>query len=149
MNKLLDRMRDIIQEDIGKRGLRTDPARNLINACPDDFRLACRSLAKGNAPERNMSRTQGRSSMSSALERIRQAARRDKGQRFTALLHHVYSVDTLKAAYFGLKRDVAAGIDGATWRQYGEELESHLKDLSDRIQRRAYRAQPVCPVFFQ
>jgi RNA-directed DNA polymerase len=100
-------------------------------------------LAEGKAPERNMSRTQSRSSMSSALERIRQAARRDKGQRFTALLHHVYSVEMLKAAYFGLKRDVAAGIDGATWRQYGEELESHLKDLSDRIQRRAYRAQPV------
>jgi group II intron reverse transcriptase/maturase len=100
-------------------------------------------LAEGKAPERNVSRTQGRSGMSSALERIRQAARRDKGQRFTALLHHVYSVDMLKAAYFGLKRDVAAGIDGATWRQYGEELERHLKDLSERIQRGAYRAQPV------
>jgi retron-type reverse transcriptase len=102
-----------------------------------------RGLAKGNAPEGNMSRTQSRMGMSSALERIRQAARRDRGQRFTALLHHVYSVETLKAAYFGLKRDAAAGIDGATWRQYGERLESHLLDLSDRIQRGAYRAQPV------
>ena len=100
-------------------------------------------LAEGKAPERNMSRTQSRSGMSSALERIRQAARSDKGQRFTALLHHVYSVDRLKAAYFGLKRDAAAGIDGETWRQYGERLESHLKDLSERIQRGAYRAQPV------
>ena len=105
--------------------------------------LEGRGLAKGKAPERNMSRTPSRIGMSSALERIRQAARRDKGQRFTALLHHVYSVDTLKAAYFGLKRDVAAGIDGTTWRQYGEELENNLEDLSDRIQRRAYRAQPV------
>src|SRR4051794_15102739 len=102
-----------------------------------------RGLAKGKAPERNVSRTQSRMSMSSALERIRQAARRDKGQRFTALLHHVYSVDNLKAAYFGLKREAAAGIDGVMWRQYGEELESGLKDLSDRIQRGAYRAQPV------
>src|ERR671925_1320515 len=100
-------------------------------------------LAKGNTPERNMFRTQSRIGMSSALERIRQAARRDKGQRFTALLHHVYSVDSLKVAYFGLKRDAAAGIDGPTWRQYGERLESHLLDLSDRIQRGAYRAQPV------
>lgn len=100
-------------------------------------------LAKGKVPERNVVRTQSRSAMSSALERIRQAARRDKGQRFTALLHHVYSVDTLKAAYFGLKRDAAAGMDGETWRQYGERLESHLKELSERIQRGAYRAQPV------
>jgi hypothetical protein len=44
-----------------------------------------RGLVKGKTPERNMSRTQGRSGMSSAFERIRQAARRDKGQRFTAL----------------------------------------------------------------
>ena len=50
---------------------------------------------------------------------------------------------TEKTAYFGLKRDAAVGIDGATWRQYGGELERNLKDLSDRIQRRAYRAQPV------
>jgi RNA-directed DNA polymerase len=106
-------------------------------------RLEGRELAKGNAPERNVSRTQGRISMSSALERIRQAARRDKGQRFTALLHHVYCVNSLKAAYFGLKRDAAAGIDAQTWRQYGERLESHVLDLSERIQRGAYRAQPV------
>jgi RNA-directed DNA polymerase len=102
-----------------------------------------RGLAKGNAPERNMSRTQSRKSMSSALERIRQAARRDRGQRFTALLHHVYDVGQLKAAYFGLKRGAAAGVDGATWRQYGEGLESNLLNLSERIQRGAYRAQPV------
>jgi RNA-directed DNA polymerase len=102
-----------------------------------------RGLAKGKTPERNMSRTQSRSSMSSALERIRQAARRDKRQRFTALLHHGYGVESLRAAYLGLKREAAAGIDGKTWRGYGEELERNLVDLSDRLRRGAYRAQPV------
>ena len=102
-----------------------------------------RGLAKGKTPERNMSRTQGRSSMSSALERIRQAARRDKRQQFTALLHHVYGVEGLRAAYFGLKRAAAAGIDGRTWGHYGEELERNLLDLSERLRRGAYRAQPV------
>jgi len=43
---ILDQLRDLIQNDIGKRGLRTDPERNLINACPDDFRLACQSIAE-------------------------------------------------------------------------------------------------------
>src|SRR6266545_7967632 len=94
-----------------------------------------RGLAKGNAPERNMSRTQSRMSMSSALERIRQAARRDRGQRFTALLHQVYDVEGLRAAYFGLKREAAPGIDGATWRQYQEGLERNLLALSERIKR--------------
>jgi D-glutamate cyclase len=41
----LDALRDIIQEDVGNRGLRTDPSRNLVNACPQDFATACRSLA--------------------------------------------------------------------------------------------------------
>ena len=102
-----------------------------------------RGLAKGNLLERNMFRTQSRQDMSSALERIRQAARRDKRQRFTALLHHVYDVERLRAAYFALRREAAAGIDGETWRHYGENLQSNLEDLSDRIKRGAYRARPV------
>jgi hypothetical protein len=39
-------MRDLIQEDVGNRGLRTDPQSNLITACPDDFTNACRSIAQ-------------------------------------------------------------------------------------------------------
>jgi len=41
----LESIRDIIQEDIGNRGLRTDPTSNLITACAEDFAAACRSLA--------------------------------------------------------------------------------------------------------
>ena len=46
-----------------------------------------RGLAKGKTPERNMSRTQGRSGMSSALERIRQAVMKDGSDR----CYHSYS----------------------------------------------------------
>jgi RNA-directed DNA polymerase len=129
----------------GKSDRPIGPAKPPNEAEPEEAKEAVeeRGLAEGKTPERNVSRTQGRISMSSALERIRQAARREKGQRFTALLHHVYNVEQLKAAYFGIKRDAAAGIDGATWRQYGERLESNLLDLSERIKRGAYRAQPV------
>jgi len=102
-----------------------------------------RGLAKGNSPERNARRTQSRESTPSALERVRQAARRDRKQRFTALLHHVYAIERLRAAYWELKRDAAAGIDGETWRHYGENLEANLRNLSSRLQRGAYRAKPV------
>jgi group II intron reverse transcriptase/maturase len=102
-----------------------------------------RGRAKGNSPERNALRTQGRAGTPSALERVRQAARRDRKQRFTALLHHVYAIERLRAAYWELKRDAAAGIDGETWRHYGEKLEANLLDLSGRLQRGAYRAKPV------
>jgi hypothetical protein len=47
---MLNHLRDLIQDDIGKRGLRTDPARNLVNACPGDFRAACQSLGEHPAP---------------------------------------------------------------------------------------------------
>ena len=102
-----------------------------------------RQLAKGNSPEQNMLRTQGRARMQSALERVRQAATKDRTLRFTALLHHIYSTDTLREAYFGLKRDAAPGVDGMTWRFYGEDLEENLQDLSDRLKRGAYRAKPT------
>jgi group II intron reverse transcriptase/maturase len=67
--------------------------------------------------------------------------------RFTALLHHVYSLDTLRTAYFSLQKDAAAGVDGETWRHYGEALEEHLLDLSERLKRGAYRARPVRRVY--
>ena len=83
------------------------------------------------------------SDLPSALARIRQAARRDRKMRFTALLHHVYNPDTLREAYFSLKRDAAPGVDGQTWRAYGEALAENLRDLSGRLKRGAYRAKPV------
>ena len=43
--------------------------------------------------------------------------------RFTALLHHIVNLETLRMAYFSLKKEAAPGVDGETWRHYGEELE--------------------------
>src|SRR5712692_2582872 len=106
-----------------------------------------RGWAKGNLPQQNMLRTQDRMGMPSALERIGQVARRDEKVRFTTLMHHVYNLDTLRGAYFGLKRDAAPGVDGETWREYGEQLEQNLEDLSARLKRGAYRARPVRRVF--
>ena len=100
-------------------------------------------LAKGNSHERNALRTQGRGGATSALERVRQAARKDGKQRFTALLHHVYDVERLHAAYGEIERNAAAGVDGETWRHYGEKLEENLRELSERLKRGAYRAKPV------
>ena len=102
-----------------------------------------RGLVKGNSFRQNAPWTQSQIRVYSALERVRQAAKRDKEQRFTALFHHVYSVDQLRGAYYSLKRDASPGIDGETWRHYGENLEENLRDLSGRLRRGAYRAKPV------
>jgi group II intron reverse transcriptase/maturase len=102
-----------------------------------------RGLAKGNPSQQNAPRTQSRVGAPNALARVREVAERDRKGRFTALLHHVYKVDHLRAAYFALKRDAAPGIDGETWRHYGQALEENLRDLSGRLARGAYRAKPV------
>ena len=101
-----------------------------------------RGVAEGNLNQDITSRMQGRSDVPHALERVWQAATRDKELRFTALLHHAYSPETLGEAYFALKRDAAPGIDGVTWTGYGERLAENLQDLSERLKRGAYHAIP-------
>src|SRR5215207_5119340 len=104
-------------------------------------------LAKGNLPQQNAPRTRSRDGALSALERVRHTARRDRKLRFTALLHHIYDITRLRTAYLALKREAAPGVDGETWRHYGETLEEHLHDLSERLKRGAYRAKPVRRVY--
>jgi RNA-directed DNA polymerase len=106
-------------------------------------------------PAKQVDRTQSRveegdaldQDLHSALDRIRQAACRDREMKFTSLWHHVYHVDRLREAYLACKRNAAAGIDGQTWQAYGEDLESNLMDLSDRLAQRRYRAKPVKRVY--
>jgi group II intron reverse transcriptase/maturase len=103
-----------------------------------------RRLAKENLRQQNTLRTQGRKSVARALERVREAARKERRKgKLTALLHHVYNIDMLREAYFRLKRQAAAGIDEMTWTQYGEGLEQKLEGLSERLRRGAYRPSAV------
>jgi RNA-directed DNA polymerase len=78
-----------------------------------------RRSAKENSQQRNMFRTLGRVRMPNRLRRVRDAARRDRKTKFTALMHHVYPIEGLREAYFRLKRSAAPGVDGVTWQQYG------------------------------
>jgi RNA-directed DNA polymerase len=119
----------------------TKPANK--TGAPEAERVEQRGLAKGNPRRQNTSRALDRAVVQSALSRIRQAAVKDKKVKFTSLMHHIYDLSMLREAYYGLKRDAAPGVDGETWRLYGEELESNLADLSARLQRGAYRAKPV------
>jgi len=102
-----------------------------------------RDRTKGNLFEGNTLWTQGRDGVHSALERVRQAAKEDRKQRFTALLRHVYDIERLRTAYLAIKRDASAGVDGETWEHYRENLEDNPQDLSLRLKRGAYRARPV------
>jgi len=103
-----------------------------------------RLRAKGNAVRVHMFRRSGREyDMTTALDGIRQTATGRPGAKFTTLMHHIYQVERLRAAYMACKRDAAAGVDGQTWHGYGVDLEARLQDLSDRLARGGYRPQPV------
>ena len=102
-----------------------------------------RGRPKGNLNPQTMLRTQSRECMQQAWKRVREAARRDKETRFTALFHHIANVHALRDAYFRLKRQAAPGVDEVTWTQYGSDLAHNLQDLSDRLRRGGYRAKPV------
>jgi group II intron reverse transcriptase/maturase len=101
-----------------------------------------RAGAEGNTGEPRTRRAQYRGSVSPGLERVRQAARQRKKERFTALLHHV-TVELLGEAFYALKRNAAPGVDGLRWKDYEAGLEAHLRDLHARVHRGAYRALPV------
>jgi len=100
-----------------------------------------RAGTKRNAEEQSTHRIQGRVRVTQALDRVRQAARQRRDEKFTALFHHL-SVDMLREAFFALKRDAAPGVDGLTWRTYEADLDGNLTDLHSRVQRGAYRALP-------
>ena len=91
-------------------------------------------------------RTQDRVIASRGLQGVREAAQRDKGLRFTTLLHHV-NEKLLVDSFYLLKRQAAPGVDRVTWSEYEEGVEVRITDLHDRIHRGAYRAQPSRRVY--
>jgi group II intron reverse transcriptase/maturase len=100
-----------------------------------------RTATKGNAGQQSTRRAQDRVSVSQALERVRQAARQRKKERFTALLHHVDPA-MLRTAFYAMKRDAAPGVDGVTWETYEQNLDRRIETLHARVQAGTYRALP-------
>jgi RNA-directed DNA polymerase len=100
-----------------------------------------RTETKGNADQQSTRRAQDRASVSQALERLRQAARQRKKERFTSLLHHVDPA-MLRTAFYAMKRDAVPGVDGRTWETYEQDLDRRIKTLHERVQAGTYRALP-------
>jgi RNA-directed DNA polymerase len=112
-----------------------------------------RAGTKGNAGQQSTHRTQSRTNVSQAQERIRKAARERKKERFTALFHHI-TVELLEEAFYALAQNAAPGVDRWTWKDYEADLEHNIEDLHGRVQRGAVhvyfddeparRARPHC-----
>ena len=100
-----------------------------------------RPVTKENIMEPNTQPTQSGERVSQGLHGVRQRAKENKQERFTALLHHV-TPQLLEESYYALKRKAAPGVDGVRWPEYGTGLAERLNDLHSRVHRGTYRAQP-------
>jgi group II intron reverse transcriptase/maturase len=100
-----------------------------------------RGLTEGNTGQQNALRTLSRAGAPSALDRVRDRARKDRTTRFTSLCH-LLTPETLKEAYERLNPKASAGVDGVTWKEYGVKLEQNIRELHARLVRGAYRAKP-------
>ncbi|WP_430755017.1 group II intron reverse transcriptase/maturase [Magnetovirga frankeli] len=89
-----------------------------------------------------MTETQSSGQAEAGLGRLRAAAQRDRTLRFNNLMHHI-GIDRLRKAYLALNRKAARGVDGLSWKAYGEGLEARLVDLHARLHSGRYRPQPV------
>ena len=105
-----------------------------------------RAQTKENIVQSHMRPTQSGQRVSQGLHGVRQAARKRKQERFTALLHHL-NVGLLRDSFYALKRQASPGIDGVKWPEYEPGLEDRLTDLHSRVHRGAYRAQPSRRVY--
>ena len=80
------------------------------------------------------------------LTLISKRARREPKLQFTSLAH-LLDEGFLAACYNRLGRDRASGIDGVTWKAYGEHLGENLSDLVSRLRSKRYKPQPSKRVY--
>jgi RNA-directed DNA polymerase len=98
-------------------------------------------VTKENIVESNTRPTQSGKRVSQGLHGVRERERKNKQERFTALLHPV-TPGLLRDSLYALKRKAAPGVDGVTWEEYATGLEDRLKELHGQVHRGAYQAQP-------
>lgn len=80
--------------------------------------------------------------MSPGLRKVRERAKQDPDARFNSLAHLLDTV-ALERAYGRIRKDAAVGVDGITKEQYGQQLESNLQALHERLKSKRYRHQPI------
>ena len=80
------------------------------------------------------------------LALISEKARKEPKFQFTSLAH-LLDEGFLKECYYSLGRDRASGIDGVSWKEYGERLDENLKSLVARMKAKRYKPLPARRVY--
>ena len=77
-----------------------------------------RGGTEGTAGRQSTVRTLSRDAVTQALARVREAAKRNRRERFTSLMHHMTPA-LMAWAFHQLKPKAVPGLDGVTWEEYG------------------------------
>lgn len=80
--------------------------------------------------------------MSTGLRKVAERAKREPAGRFHSLAHLI-DEELLAGAYRRLRGDAAVGVDGITKEYYGQDLQSNLRGLHERLRTKRYRHQPI------
>lgn len=83
--------------------------------------------------------------MSPGLLKVRERAKQHPDARFHSLAHRL-DQEALRRAYVRIRKDAVVGVDGITKEQYGQQLESNLQRLHERLKAKQYRHQPILRV---
>ena len=76
------------------------------------------------------------------LSKIAWRSAQDPQTVFHSLMHH-FNVDAMRRCYQQLGGRKAVGTDGVTKAKYGEQLDTHLEVLVERLKRMGYRPEAV------
>jgi RNA-directed DNA polymerase len=80
--------------------------------------------------------------MSLQLQKVVERARAEPEGRFHSLAHLI-DVSALETAYRRIRKSAAVGVDAVTKEEYGQDLESNLRNLHERLKSKRYRHQPI------
>ena len=80
--------------------------------------------------------------MSTGLRKVAERAKREPAARFHSLAHLIDEA-LLAGAFARLRNNAAVGVDGITKEHYGQDLQSNLHDLHERLKTKRYRHQPI------
>ena len=80
--------------------------------------------------------------MSTELRKGAVRAKREPAARFHSLAHLI-DEELLTNVFRRLRRRAAVGVDDISKEQYGQDLQSKLRDLHERLKTMRYRHQPI------
>jgi RNA-directed DNA polymerase len=80
--------------------------------------------------------------MSTKLDQIMEKAKSNPKLRFTSLAH-LLTPEFLAETWKEMNRRGASGVDGETMKEFEQDLDTRVQQLSERLKQGIYRAPPV------